>query len=218
MTTAMETQSSVQLVLRYFPKLTEVQVDQLTRLGPLYEEWNSQINVISRKDIGNLYERHVLHSLAIARVIAFAKGAKVLDLGTGGGFPGIPLAILFPEVSFTLVDGTGKKIQVVQAVSEALGMKNVKAFHQRAEDLKETYDFVLSRGVAPLDRLMGWCRRLFRKKQMHSLPNGLLALKGGNLKQEIKDLGKGEYVEIFPILDFFSEGYFEEKYVVYVQG
>ncbi|MBK7409883.1 MAG: 16S rRNA (guanine(527)-N(7))-methyltransferase RsmG [Saprospirales bacterium] len=214
----MEAQSSVQLVLRYFPKLSEVQVDQLTRLGPLYEEWNAQINVISRKDIGNLYERHVLHSLAIARVISFAKGTNVLDLGTGGGFPGVPLAILFPETSFTLVDGTGKKIQVVQAVSEALGLKNIQAFHKRAEELKETFDFVLSRGVAPLDKLMGWCRPLLRQKQVHGLPNGLLALKGGNLKQEVKDLGKKEYVEIFPIQDFFQEAYFDEKFVVYVQG
>ena len=214
----MDAQSTVQLVLRYFPKLSDAQVDQLTRLGPLYEEWNNQINVISRKDIGNLYERHVLHSLAIARVISFAKGAKILDLGTGGGFPGVPLAILFPEASFTLVDGTGKKIQVVQAVSEALGLKNIQAFHKRAEELKDTFDFVLSRGVAPLDKLMGWCKPLLRQKQIHGLPNGLLALKGGNLKQEIKDLGKKEYVEVFPIQDFFQEAYFEEKFVVYVQG
>jgi len=198
--------------------LSEKQAGQFARLGPLYEEWNARINVISRKDIANLYERHVLHSLAIAKVIAFRPGAAVLDLGTGGGFPGVPLAILFPEAVFTLVDGTGKKIQVVKAVSEALELQNVRAFHKRAEEMKETFDFVLSRGVTTLDQLLEWSRPRLRKKHLHALPNGLLALKGGDIRQEIKDLGRGEYAEVFPIREFFPEEYFEEKYVVYVQG
>jgi 16S rRNA (guanine527-N7)-methyltransferase len=206
------------LVFQYFPALSAEQADQFGRLGALYEEWNSQINVISRKDIENLYERHVLHSLAIARVIGFKPGADILDLGTGGGFPGIPLAILFPEVKFSLVDGTRKKIQVVGAVSEALGLSNVSAFHARAEEMKERYDFVLSRGVAPLAQLLQWSRRLIKRKHQHTLPNGLLALKGGNIQQEIREMGKGEYSEAFPISDFFAEAYFKEKYVVYVQG
>ena len=214
----MEAQSSVQTIIQYFPDLNDAQVDKLSRLAPLYEEWNARINVISRKDIGNLYERHVLHSLAIARVISFADGAKVLDLGTGGGFPGIPLAILFPEVSFTLIDGTKKKIQVVQAVAEGLNLSNVTALHKRAEELKLKFDFVVSRAVAPLDRLMEWCAPLIQNNQLHGLPNGLLALKGGDLKGEIKGLGRGAYTEIFPIEDFFAEAYFKEKFVVYAQG
>lgn len=208
----------MQSLTRYFPQLSEKQAGQFARLGPLYEEWNARINVISRKDIANLYERHVLHSLAIAKVIAFRPGAAVLDLGTGGGFPGVPLAILFPEAVFTLVDGTGKKIQVVKAVSEALELQNVRAFHKRAEEMKETFDFVLSRGVTTLDQLLEWSRPRLRKKHLHALPNGLLALKGGDIRQEIKDLGRGEYAEVFPIREFFPEEYFEEKYVVYVQG
>lgn len=208
----------ISLIWKYFPSLTGRQREQIAQLGPLYEEWNARINVISRKDIGNLYERHVLHSLAIARVIGFSKGAKVLDLGTGGGFPGIPLAILYPETRFVLVDGTGKKIQVVSAVAEALGLENVDARHSRAEEVKEAFDFVTTRGVATLEELMRWSRRLLKKKHLHALPNGLLALKGGNIQPEVKSLGKGEYVEVFPIGEFFGEAYFEEKYVVYVQG
>lgn len=208
----------IDLIWKYFPALTDRQREQIMQLGPLYEEWNARINVISRKDISNLYERHVLHSLAIARVIGFSKDAKVLDLGTGGGFPGIPLAILYPDTRFVLIDGTGKKIQVVREVAGALGLKNVDARHSRAEEVKEAFDFVTTRGVATLEELMGWSRRLLKKKHLHALPNGLLALKGGNIQPEIKSLGKGEYVEVFPIGEFFNEAYFEEKYVVYVQG
>lgn len=208
----------IDLIWKYFPALTDRQREQITQLGPLYEEWNARINVISRKDISNLYERHVLHSLAIARVIGFSKDAKVLDLGTGGGFPGIPLAILYPDTRFVLIDGTGKKIQVVREVAGALGLKNVDARHSRAEEVKEAFDFVTTRGVATLEELMGWSRRLLKKKHLHALPNGLLALKGGNIQPEVKSLGKGEYVEVFPIGEFFNEAYFEEKYVVYVQG
>lgn len=210
------------LIKKYFPKVTEAQLAQFAQLEPLYREWNEKINVVSRQDIDNLSERHVLHSLAIARVIGFGPGAQVLDLGTGGGFPGIPLAIFFPETLFTLVDGTGKKIRVVQEVADALGLKNVTAIHARAEDLKliGQFDFVLSRGVATLDKLLAWGQKFLKKKHLHALPNGILALKGGDLREEIKALpGKGKsYTDVFPIREFFSEQFFEEKSVVYVQG
>ena len=209
-------------VERYFPNLTAGQRERFARLTPLYRDWNTRINVISRQDIDNLEERHVLHSLAIAKVFSFNSGAQLLDLGTGGGFPGIPLAILFPEVHFTLVDGTGKKITVVREVAHALELTNVTALHSRAEDLKRTaaFDFVLSRGVAPLDQLLAWSRRLLKKKHQHPYPNGIIALKGGNLKTEIAALpGDGRaYTETFPIHSFFPEPFFEEKWVVYVQG
>ncbi len=212
----------MELIKKYFPKLSAEQLSQFEQLEPLYREWNDKINVISRQDIENLTERHVLHSLAIARVIGFGPDAQVLDLGTGGGFPGIPLAIFFPETNFTLVDGTGKKIKVVQEVAEALGLKNVTAIHSRVEDLKMNgqFDFVLSRGVAPIDKLLVWGQKFLKKKHFHALPNGILALKGGDLRAEIKALpGKGKnYSDIFKIKDFFTEPFFEEKSVVYVQG
>ncbi len=212
----------MELIKKYFPKLSAEQLAQFEQLEPLYREWNDKINVISRQDIENLTERHVLHSLAIARVIGFGPDAQVLDLGTGGGFPGIPLAIFFPETNFTLVDGTGKKIKVVQEVAEALGLKNVTAIHSRVEDLKMNgqFDFVLSRGVAPIDKLLVWGQKFLKKKHFHALPNGILALKGGDLRAEIKALpGKGKnYSDIFKIKDFFTEQFFEEKSVVYVQG
>jgi 16S rRNA (guanine527-N7)-methyltransferase len=210
-----------ELIRQYFPNLTEEQYVQYEQLTPLYSEWNAKINVISRQDIENLTERHVLHSLAIAKIFQFKPGAQVLDLGTGGGFPGIPLAIFFPETQFTLVDGTGKKIRVVQEVADALGLKNVKALHNRVEDLRNMgFDFVLSRGVAPLDKLMQWGQRLLKKKHVHSYPNGIIALKGGDIRAEIKALpGKSEnYTEVFPIRTIFKESFFEEKFVVYVQG
>lgn len=192
------------------------------RLVPLYTEWNAKINVISRQDIENLEERHILHSLAIAKVIQFKPEASILDLGTGGGFPGIPLAIVFPSTKFTLVDGTGKKIRVVQEIAGALGLQNVTALHARVEELKMNgqFDFVLSRGVATLDKLLLWSQRLLKRKHTHAYPNGIIALKGGDLRAEIKALpGKGEsYSEIFRIGDFFHEAFFDEKYVVYVQG
>lgn len=207
---------------QYFPDLTPEQLDRFRQLDPLYREWNAKINVISRQDIENLNERHVLHSLAIAKVFSFKPGASILDLGTGGGFPGIPLAILFPDVKFLLVDSTGKKITVVKEVAEALQLKNVTAQHARVEELKNqgSYDFVLSRGVAPLDRLLVWSQRLLKRKHIHAYPNGIIALKGGNLQGEIQVLpGDGRsYTEIFPIKDYFKEPFFEEKYIVYVQG
>ncbi len=210
------------LISKYFPKLSSEQLALFDQLEPLYREWNDKINVVSRQDIDNLSERHVLHSLAIARVIGFSPDARLLDLGTGGGFPGIPLAIFFPETQFVLVDGTGKKIKVVQEVATALGLKNVTAIHSRAEDLKMNgqFDFVLSRGVATLDKLLVWGHKFLKKKHIHALPNGILALKGGDLRAEIKLLpGKGHlYTDVFPIREFFEEPFFEEKSVVYVQG
>lgn len=204
-------------ILRYFPDLTELQLEQFRQLEPLYREWNDKINVISRKDIDNLYEHHILHSLSIAKVVQFKPKARVLDLGTGGGFPGIPLAILFPETSFTLIDGTRKKITVVTEVAQAIGLNNVTALHVRAEELKGQFDFVVTRAVALLEKLVPWSFRLIKEKQQHALPNGLLALKGGKMREEIKALGRGSYVEVFPITDFFEVPYFEEKSIVYVQ-
>lgn len=213
---------SMQMTEKYFPSLNAVQRARFQQLAPLYQDWNSKINVISRQDIDNLEERHVLHSLAIAKVIQFKPGAQLLDLGTGGGFPGVPLAIMFPETQFVLVDGTGKKIRVVQEVVQALDLKNVTAHHARVEELKMSgqFDFVLSRGVAPLDKLLSWGQRLLKKKHAHVYPNGIIALKGGDLRAEIKALpGKGEtYSEIFAVGDFFEEDFFKDKYVVYVQG
>lgn len=206
----------------YFPDLSDRQIAQFKQLDPLYQEWNAKINVISRQDIDNLWERHILHSLAIAKIVAFKPGAALLDLGTGGGFPGIPLAILFPEAQFTLVDGTGKKITVVQEVAAALGLGNVRALHSRVEELRmpHTFDFVLTRGVTTLDKLLLWSERLLKKKHQHAYPNGILALKGGHLDPEIKALpGNGyAYTELFPIWKFFPLPLFEDKYVVYVQG
>ena len=209
----------MELLIKYFPKLTEKQLSRFEQLKPLYEDWNQKINVISRKDIDNLEYRHILHSLAIARVIGFAPGSRILDIGTGGGFPGIPLAIFFPQVQFKLIDGTGKKIRVVNEVIQALNLKNVTAEQVRAEELKkQKFDFVVCRAVASLDKLVMWSKRLIRYEQKHGLPNGLLTLKGGDIESEIKELPKGEYTEVFPLSDFFEEETFEEKYVVYVQG
>lgn len=206
-------------ILKYFPNLTPLQIQQFEQLMPLYKEWNEKINVISRKDIENLYTHHVLHSLAIAKIVNFKDDAKILDLGTGGGFPGIPLAILYPSVSFYLADSIGKKIKVVQEVSAALGLKNVEAHHIRAEEIKnKKFDFVVTRAVAQLDQLMKWCSHLISKQQFHALPNGLLALKGGNVREEMRAMGKGQYAESNSITKIFKNPYFEEKFVVYVQG
>jgi 16S rRNA (guanine527-N7)-methyltransferase len=206
----------------YFPNLTPQQLEQFGKLPELYQHWNEQINVISRTDIENLEERHVLHSLAIAKFIQFKPGTQVLDLGTGGGFPGIPLAIMFPEVQFTLADSIGKKIKVVNEVALALGLKNVSAHHSRAEDLKmpKKFDFVVTRAVATSDKLMSWAHKLINTKQQNAYPNGLIALKGGNMKAELKLLpGKAkEYTETIPISDFFKAEFFQEKCLLYIQG
>jgi len=206
------------IIKKYFPKLSPSQIQQFEQLQPLYRDWNQKINVISRKDIDNLYERHVLHSLAIAKLYTFLPDAEVLDLGTGGGFPGIPLAIFFPETQFTLIDGTGKKIRVVEEVKTALGLSNVRAKQIRAEEIKQHFDFVVSRAVTQLDQLINWSFGLLKKKQQHAIPNGLLSLKGGNVHAEIKALPRKEYIEVDPISNLFEEDFFEEKYVVYVQG
>ena len=206
------------IIKKYFPQLTPTQIYQFDHLLPLYRDWNQKINVISRKDIDNLYERHVLHSLAIAKLYTFLPGAEVLDLGTGGGFPGIPLAIFFPETQFTLIDGTGKKIRVVEEVKTTLGLSNVRAKQIRAEELKQHFDFVVSRAVTQLNQLINWSFRLLKKKQQHAIPNGLISLKGGNVHAEIKALPRNEYVEVDAISTLFKEDFFDEKYVVYIQG
>lgn len=206
-------------ILAYFPNLTEEQQHRFAQLDQLYREWNERINVISRKDIENLYVRHVLHSLVLAKIMNLKPGSRVLDLGTGGGFPGIPLAILFPEVQFVLIDGTGKKIRVVQEVASALELTNVDARHIRAEMLKkERFDLVVTRAVADLDVLLRWSRRLISDKQQNAYPNGLWAWKGGKLDTEVKALHPGDYYERFPLSSFFKDPFFEEKELIFVQG
>jgi len=204
------------LLLKYFPDLSTAQQQQFNCLPELYRFWNDQINVISRKDIEQLDERHVLHSLGIAKVILFLPGEKVLDVGTGGGFPGIPLAILFPETQFYLVDSIGKKIKVVNEVAAALGLKNVKAFHQRAEDVNEKFDFVVSRAVTRLKDFYPWVKGKFNKQSKNTLPNGILYLKGGDLADEIGDSGLA--VQQFHLGEYFKEEFFETKKVVYTKA
>ena len=208
----------MEILLKYFPDLTEKQIAQFEQLLPLYQDWNSKINVVSRKDIDELYERHVLHSLAIAKVAKFVAGTSVLDLGTGGGFPTIPLAIFFPEVQFTAVDSIGKKIKVVNEIAQAIGLENVTGIHSRVEDIKTKHDFIVSRAVAELQQLISWSRKLIKTKHINIVPNGYWILKGGNIKGEIKTLGNKEYVDKYPIPKYFKEAFFEEKYVLYVQG
>ncbi len=201
-------------ILKYFPNITEEQRTQFAALYDLYTDWNSKINVISRKDIQNLYEHHVLHSLGIAEVLNFKPGTKIMDLGTGGGFPGIPLAILFPESQFHLVDSIGKKVRVASEVAQAIGLKNVTFRHCRAEEEKQKFDFVVSRAVMPLADLLKIIRKNIAKENKNALPNGLICLKGGELEKE-KGAVKG-IVETTDLSEYFSEEYFETKKVVYV--
>ena len=209
---------SVERVFEYFPGLSERQQQQFSALDGLYRDWNAKINVISRKDIDNLYIHHVLHSLAIAKVVQFRAGTQVLDLGTGGGFPGIPLAILFPQAQFHLIDGTAKKIRVCQEVISALELPNCRAEQQRAEELKRpSYEFVVTRAVAKIDQLAAWSLRLISGKQRNALPNGILALKGVGLREELALLPKGAYVEEYPLAKWFGEPFFEAKEVMYLQ-
>jgi len=203
------------LLLKYFTSITAKQLDQFNRLPELYTFWNNQINVISRKDIDQLYERHVLHSLGIAKVISFLPGEKVLDVGTGGGFPGIPLAILFPDTQFYMVDSIGKKIKVVQEVAKALNLNNVRASHARAEEINEQFDFVVSRAVTRLKEFYPWVKGKFNKQSKNVLPNGILYLKGGDLEQEIAESGLS--VQQFYLKNYFQEEFFETKQVIYVK-
>ncbi len=201
-------------ILRYFTNLTDEQRRQFGLLQGLYEDWNTKINVISRKDIDNLYEHHILHSLAIAKRINFREGTNILDFGTGGGFPGIPLAILFPECQFTLIDGTGKKIHVATEVANSIGLKNVNAVHRRGEEERGRYDFVVSRAVMPMPDLVKIIRKNIDKKNFNVLANGLICLKGGNLYAELEPFKKT--VEQTEITEWFKEAWFKEKYVIYV--
>lgn len=203
------------LILKYFPNLTDDQRSKFERLKELYEHWNAQINVISRKDTEDFYERHVLHSLGIAKIMEFADGSSVLDIGTGGGFPGIPLAILFPNAQFHLVDSIGKKIKVVTEVAAALGLTNVRATHARAEEIKEQFDFIVSRAVTAMPQFMPWTKGKFLKQSINPLNNGILYLKGGDLTEELAPL-KHPYI-IHPLKEIFEEEFFETKAVVYVK-
>ena len=202
------------IILKYFPDLTEEQQRQFEALDDLYRDWNAKINVISRKDIDSLYLHHVLHSLAIAKVVRFRPGTEILDFGTGGGFPGIPLAILFPDCRFKLIDGTGKKIRVAQEVSQAIGLRNCQPEHLRGEDEKGRYDFVVSRAVMPLPDLVKIVRKNISKTQRNALPNGVICLKGGDLQAETRPFHK--IVELTDISQFFHEEWFKEKHVIYL--
>jgi 16S rRNA (guanine527-N7)-methyltransferase len=205
---------NAEIIYRYFPNLNDVQLQQFAALGELYRDWNTKINVISRKDIDHLYEHHVLHSLAIAKIINFRPGARILDFGTGGGFPGVPLSILFPECQFKLIDGTGKKIRVAQEVCDAIGLKNCAPTHLRGEDEKDKYDFIVSRAVMPLPDLVKLMRKNISKTSSNALPNGVLCLKGGNLQAELQPYHK--IVETTEISQFFKEEWFKEKFVIYL--
>jgi len=201
-------------VTKYFPDLTSQQVNQFGRLGSLYEEWNAKINVISRKDIEQLFERHVLHSLAIAKIIQFKSGTTVLDVGTGGGFPGIPLAILFPETSFLLIDSIGKKIKVVSEIASALNLRNVKAEHVRVEDVHQKFDFVVSRAVTAFPRFVEMVQNNVATKSINDLPNGILYLKGGDFEEEINPYK--QHIKVYNLQDFFQEEFFETKRLIHM--
>lgn len=202
------------IVRHYFPELSTIQLDQFAALMPLYKEWNAKINVISRKDIEELYIRHVLHSLGIAKVQFFKPKSNILDIGTGGGFPGIPLAILFPETEFLLVDSIGKKIRVVNEVAKALGLTNVKGVHDRAENIPGAFDFIVSRAVTRMKPFYTWTKGKIKKESNHELQNGILYLKGGDLAEELQE-SKLRY-KLFDLTDYFKEEFFETKKVVYI--
>jgi len=204
----------MEILTKYFPDLTDQQLDQFGRLGSLYEEWNSQINVISRKDIEQLYERHVLHSLSIAKVIRFKPGTTILDVGTGGGFPGIPLAILFPETSFMLIDSIGKKIKVVSEVASALNLGNVTAEHIRVEEVQQKFDFVVSRAVTAFPRFVSMVKTKVASQSNNDLPNGILYLKGGDFEEEIEPFRK--QIQVYELQSFFQEEFFETKRLIHM--
>jgi len=201
-------------ILKYFPNLTPEQILLFEKMDPLYRDWNEKINLISRKDIDSLYEKHILHSLAIAKIISFRPGTKILDVGTGGGFPGVPLAILFPDCQFVLIDSIGKKIKVVRAVAEELGLKNITAILGRVEDMKEEFDFVISRAVTTFPVFVGLVKKNVSRKAQNALPNGIIYLKGGDFQEEIKDFKRN--AEVTEIANFFDEPFFETKKIVYL--
>jgi 16S rRNA (guanine527-N7)-methyltransferase len=203
----------VEIVLKYFPDLSSDQIEKFKKLQTLYDYWNNQINVISRKDIDELYERHILHSLAIAKYIKFRPGTEVLDIGTGGGFPGIPLAILYPETNFYLVDSIGKKIKVVNEISESLGLNNVQAEHARAEKINRKFDFIVSRAVTNLSSFKHWVKGKIKKEQINRINNGVIYLKGGDLTKEIKE--SGLKCKLTPLSEYFEEEFFSTKCIVY---
>ncbi len=206
----------IELLKKYFSDLTQDQLERFRALGPLYQEWNDKINVISRKDMDLFYERHVLHSLGIKKVMNFLDGSKILDIGTGGGFPGIPLAIAFPNCSFHLVDSIGKKIKVVKEVAEALDLKNVTADHIRAEQLADKYDFIVSRAVTAMPAFLKWTTGKFLSENKNELPNGILYLKGGDLSEEMAGINKE--IRYYDLQHYFEEEFFETKKVVYVKA
>ena len=208
----------MKLIESYFPKCTSKQLEQFSQLQAVYQNWNDKINVISRKDIDMLYERHVLHSLAIAKFVSFRPGADILDFGTGGGFPGVPLAIMYPETQFHLVDSINKKLNVIKEVSATISLDNVTTEHIRVEDLQGSYDFITCRAVAQLTQLLKWTGHLYKEKMIHGIPNGLLALKGGDLTQELSDVSSDYYIKQTAISSFFTEDYFKSKYIIYVQA
>ncbi len=208
----------MKLIETYFPHCTTHQMDQFRQLQSVYQEWNDKINVISRKDIDQLYERHVLHSLAIAKFIDFKPKATVLDFGTGGGFPGVPLAIMYPETQFHLVDSINKKLNVVREVSTAISLTNLTTEHSRVEELTGAYDFIVCRAVAQLSQLLKWTGHLYKEEMVHGMPNGLIALKGGDLKQECAAVPTDYYVEQTAISSYFKEEFFQSKYIIYVQA
>lgn len=203
----------IEIVLKYFPDLTEEQKEQFARLENLYQDWNQKINVVSRKDIDELYLRHILHSLGIAKIQQFLPGSKVLDVGTGGGFPGIPLAILFPETHFTLVDSIGKKIKVVEEVVAGLGITNVAPMNSRVEEIKDQFDFIVSRAVAVMPTFTHWVKGKIKKESVHERRNGILYLKGGDLSDELRNY---RTADIFDLTEYFKEEFFETKKVVYL--
>jgi len=203
----------MELILKYFPNISEHQKSQFKKLESLYQDWNLKINVVSRKDIDELYLRHVLHSLGIAKLITFKDGSKILDVGTGGGFPGIPLAIMFPNCSFHLVDSIAKKLKVVNEVVNGLGIINVKTTHDRVENINDNYDFIVSRAVAAMPTFVHWTKGKILKKNNHSLKNGIIYLKGGDLKEELKDY---KTATIYNLTDYFNEDFFETKRVVHL--
>ncbi|MBE0636923.1 MAG: 16S rRNA (guanine(527)-N(7))-methyltransferase RsmG [Bacteroidales bacterium] len=204
----------MKIISKYFTELTQDQTDRFIQLNPLYSELNEKINVISRRDIENLYERHVLHSLAIARVISFEPGTSVLDAGTGGGFPGIPLAIIFPDVQFHLIDSIGKKIKGVESIIQGLGLKNVTTDQTRLEDLNQKYDFIVSRAVATIPQMLSWSKGLIEPAGFNALPNGMLYLKGGDFSEELKQVGRN-YI-VYNLSNFFEEEFFETKRLIHL--